>query len=133
MNIGLIDVENYDHIGDCFPNLVLMKLSAWHKAQGDNVEFYEPLFSGHKDIVYMSKVFSFSNPYPFPIDADKIIKGGSGFCITVKDGVEVYDKTKDQLLKPEIEHIRPDYSLYNIKIKPITERTRIKKISTFCK
>ena len=31
MNIGLIDVDG--HSG--FPNLALMRLSAWHKARGD--------------------------------------------------------------------------------------------------
>ena len=76
MRIGLIDVDNYEKLNDCFPNLVLMKLSAWHKKQGDSVEWYEPLFSGHMDIVYMSKVFSFTPDYPYFVDADKIIRGG---------------------------------------------------------
>ena len=35
--IGLIDVDGHN-----YPNLPLMKLSAWHKAQGDQVEWYEP-------------------------------------------------------------------------------------------
>ena len=56
MRIGLIDVD-----GRNFPNLALMKISAWHKSQGDAVEWYEPMFSGHFDKVYLSKVFSFSN------------------------------------------------------------------------
>ena len=34
MRIALIDVDH--HSG--FPNLALMKLSAWHKANGDEVE-----------------------------------------------------------------------------------------------
>lgn len=33
MIIGLIDVD-----GHRWPNLALMKLSAWHKAQGDTVD-----------------------------------------------------------------------------------------------
>lgn len=70
MRIGLIDVDGHN-----FPNLPLMKLSAWHKAQGDSVEYYQPLFSGHMDRVYMSKVFSFTPDYPYPINADKIIGG----------------------------------------------------------
>jgi len=52
MKIGLIDVDGHN-----FPNLPLMKLSAWHKKHGDQVEFYNPLMSGHMDRVYMSKVF----------------------------------------------------------------------------
>lgn len=75
--IGLIDVDGHN-----FPNIPLMKLSAWHKMQGDDVEWYDPMFSGHKDIVYMSKVFSFTDDYEYCIDADQIIKGGSGYCIT---------------------------------------------------
>ena len=53
-----------------FPICPLMKLSAWHKAQGDTVEWYEPMFSGHMDKVYLSKVFSFTPDYDYYIDAD---------------------------------------------------------------
>lgn len=107
MKIGLIDVDGHN-----FPNLVLMKLSAWHKAQGDSVEWYEPMFSGHMDRVYMSKVFSNTPDYEYCIDADEIVRGGSGYAITLVDGKEVYDKSKDRVLPNEIEHIYPDYSLY---------------------
>ena len=110
MKIGLIDVD-----GHKFPNLPLMKISAYHKSKGDFVEWYEPLLSGHCDKVYMSKVFSFTEDYKYPIDADEIIKGGSGYCISLVDGKEVYDKSKDIDLPYEIEHIYPDYELYNIK------------------
>ena len=99
MRIGLIDVDGHN-----FPNLPLMKLSAWHKAQGDSVEWYEPLFSGHMDKVYMSKVFTFTPDYPYHIDADEIVKGGTGYFYP--DGGEP--------LPEEIEHIYPDYSLYGI-------------------
>lgn len=109
MRVGLIDVDGHN-----FPNLALMKISAWHKAQGDRVEWYEPLLSGHMDIVYMSKVFSneYTPDYAYYIDADKIIKGGTGYCIETINGVEIYDKTKDLQLPYEIEHIYPDYGLY---------------------
>ena len=76
MKIGLIDVDNCEKLHNCFPNLALMKISAWHKAKGDSVEWYEPMLSGHMDIVYMSKVFSFTPDYRWCIDADKIIGGG---------------------------------------------------------
>ena len=60
MNVGLIDVDG--HSG--FPNLALMKLSAWHKAHGDSVEWYQPLFATEPfDRVYMSKVFTFTPDY----------------------------------------------------------------------
>ena len=109
MRIGLIDVD-----GKKYPNLPLMKLSAWHKLQGDNVEWYDPMFSGHMDKVYVSKVFSFSPDYQYCIDADEIITGGSGYAISIVDGKEVYDKNKDINLPAEIEHIYPDYSIYGI-------------------
>jgi hypothetical protein len=72
------------------------------------------MFSGHKDIVYMSKVFSFSPDFEYFIDADEVIQGGSGYCISLVNGKEVFDKSKDNELPPEIEHIMPDYSLYGI-------------------
>jgi hypothetical protein len=109
MKIGLIDVDGHN-----YPNIPLMKISAWHKAQGDSVEWYNPMFSDDMDIVYMSKVFSFTEDYLYPIRAKKIIQGGSGYCISLVDGKEVYDKSKDINLPPEIEHIYPDYSLYGI-------------------
>lgn len=74
MKVGLIDVDGHN-----FPNLPLMKLSAWHKKQGDYVEWYQPLFSGHMDRVYMSKVFSFTPDYEYFVDADEVIKGGTGY------------------------------------------------------
>ena len=94
MKIGLVDVD-----GHKFPNLALMKISAWHKAQGDTVEWCLPL--DYYDIVYQSKVFD--NTYSPDIDwtpmADKIIKGGTGYNLNSK-------------LPDEIEHMYPDYSLY---------------------
>ena len=70
MKIGLIDVDGHN-----FPNLALMKLSAWHKSQGDYVEWYYPLTSGHMDKVYKSKVFTYTPDYEYFIDAD-IVEGG---------------------------------------------------------
>ena len=107
MRVALIDVDGHN-----FPSLPLMKLSAWHKQQGDSVEWYEPMFSGHMDRVYMSKVFSFTPDYEYYIDADEIIKGGSGYCIELVNEKEIYNTEKDRQLPAEIEHIYPDYSLY---------------------
>lgn len=109
MKIGLIDVDGHN-----YPNIPLMKLSAWHKKQGDEVEWYDPMFSGHMDRVYLSKVFSFTPDYNYFIDADEIVKGGSGYCISLVNGKEVFDKSKDIPLPAEVEHIYPDYSLYGI-------------------
>lgn len=107
MKIGLIDVDGHN-----YPNLPLMKISAYHKAKGDSVEWYDTMFSDHMDKVYVSKIFSFTPDYDRFIDADEVVYGGSGYCISLQDGKEVYDTTKDIPLPPEIEHIYPDYSLY---------------------
>lgn len=109
MKVGLIDVDGHN-----FPNLPLMKISAYHKAQGDSVEWYQPMFSGHMDRVYMSKVFSFTSDYEYYIDADEVMRGGSGYCIELVDGKEIYNAERDKPLPPEIEHIYPDYELYGI-------------------
>lgn len=93
MNIGLIDVDGHN-----FPNLALMKLSACHKLQGDTVGWYSGI--EHYDRVYMSKVFSFTPDDGRIIQADEVIKGGSGYRLF------------DQWLPDEIEHICPDYSIY---------------------
>ena len=89
-----------------------MKISAFHKKQGDNVEWYRGIASSHMDRVYMSKVFSFTSDYPFPIDADEVVRGGSGYAIDLVDGKEVYHKDRDNDLPDEVEHMYPDYSLY---------------------
>ena len=110
MKIGLIDCDSHN-----FPNLPLMKLSAYHKSEGDEVEWYDP-WKGvieRYSRVYMSKVFSFTPDYDRPIYADEIIQGGSGYCIELEDGREVYHAERDHNLPDEIEHIYPDYSLYS--------------------
>ena len=110
MRIGLIDVDSHR-----FPNLPLMKLSAWHKKQGDHVEGYEPLFHvmGEPfDRVYVSKVFSFSDDFRYYINAKEVIKRGSGYAIRIENGREIFDCSLDEPLPDEIEHIYPDYSIY---------------------
>lgn len=116
MRVGLIDVDAESRGRVTFPNLSLMKISAYHKSKGDHVEWYSPMFSGHMDIVYMCKVFSseYTKDYGWAVDADKVITGGSGYAISVADGREVHDPALDPPLPSEIEHMMPDYSLYGI-------------------
>ena len=101
--IGIIDVDGQGKKkkwgATVYPNLALCKITAYHKAKGDTVERYDPLFSGHCDKVYMSKVFNFTPDFQYPIDADEIIKGGTGYDLTSQ-------------LPQEIDDMQPDYSLY---------------------
>jgi hypothetical protein len=107
--IGLIDVDS--HKG--FPNLALMKLSAWHKSVGDTVEWYNIFEKYHK--VYLSKIFSDTPDYGMVINnADEVVRGGTGYAIHGAGG-EHYIKDDDKPLPEEIEHIYPDYDLYGIK------------------
>lgn len=94
MKIALYDVDSHH-----FPNLPLMKLSAWHKAQGDIVEWWSK--NGTYDRVYMSKVFDemYTPDVPEPPNAAEIIKGGTGYSL-------------ENCLPDEIEHLYPDYTLY---------------------
>ena len=98
MQIGLHDAE-MEHIkGKIFPNYALMKISAWHKAQGDNVEWWNPL--KRYNHIFSSKVFDFTpeNPY-LP---ENTIRGGTGYA----------DVPLEQTLSPLIDEMFPDYSIY---------------------
>ena len=94
MKVGLIDVDSHN-----FPNLALMKISAWHKAAGNDVEWWWGF--GEYDRVYMSKVFdgTYTPDAPEPLNAKEIFKGGTGYSL-------------DNKLPDEIEHMYPDYTLY---------------------
>ncbi|WP_269477776.1 radical SAM protein [Hominibacterium faecale] len=96
MKIGLIDVDGHN-----FPNLAIIKLSAWHKSKGDSVEWWNGLKT--YDLVYKSKVFdkTYSEDIKHCINADQIVEGGTGYDLKNK-------------LQDEIEHIYPDYSLYQV-------------------
>ena len=101
--IGLIDVDGHN-----FPNLPLMKISAYHKNNGDSVEWYNPLFHLTEeplDRVYMAKVFTFTPEYEYFINAITVQRGGTGY----------YYPSGGEPLPEEIEHIYPDYDLYSKK------------------
>jgi hypothetical protein len=94
MKIGLLDVDRHN-----FPNLALMKLSAKHKRNGYSVEF-ATIFERY-DILYKSKVFTFSADDTTCYNAQETVTGGTGY-------------QKFNKLSYEIEHIYPDYPLYGI-------------------
>ena len=77
-----------------------MKISAYHKRRGHKVEFYQPLWHASYNIIYCSKIFQKSNRNDGYINKDMVC-GGSGFEYLT-------------LLPDYIEHVRPDYSLYNL-------------------
>jgi len=92
MNIGLVDIDGHN-----FPNLALMKISAYHKSIGDNVSWVD---IGNYDRTYMSKVFTFSPDYSKGLaNYGEVIKGGTGFKMT-------------NTLPSEIDKLCPDYSIY---------------------
>ena len=98
MQTGLHDAEKEHIKGKIFPNYALMKISAWHKAQGDNVEWWNPL--KNYDVVYSSKIFDFTpeNPY-LP---ENTIRGGTGYA-----DVPIW-----QQLRQEVDQLFPDYTIY---------------------
>ena len=106
MRVGLVDVDGHN-----FPNLCLMKLSAWHKAQGDEVEFAIPLM--RYDRIYMARVFddTYTHDDITAYQCDDIRRGGTGYGL-------------DNSLPYEVEHMYPDYSLYGITDKAIGFLTR---------
>lgn len=91
------------HDGDAhtgFPNYALMKLSAWHKARGDSVEWWTPIME--YDRVYSSKVFTFTpNSEYLPKDA---IRGGTGYGIMDKLPQEIDDAFPDYAMYPDCDH-----------------------------
>ena len=93
MNVGLFDV---DRTG--FPNLALMKLSAWHKAHGDTVLPLNTLKPA--DRMYASCVFTWNKPKADYFEALGAEIGGVGIA--------------KQKLPPEVHAMRPDWSLYGI-------------------
>ncbi len=94
LKIGLIDVDSHN-----WPNLCLMNLSAYHKAQGHSVEWWEP--EGRYDVVYKSRVFTdtYSKDTVTVRNAGKVIMGGTGYG-------------RKESLSDAVEHSYPDYGLY---------------------
>jgi hypothetical protein len=114
MKIGLIDVDGHN-----YPNFALMKISAYHKKLGDTVQWAD--YFDHYDIVYMSKIFTFTPDHPTLIRADKIIRGGTGYDIKSKLPEEIENhKTLDYTI----------YPMYNFSIQMFS-RGCVRKCS-FC-
>lgn len=91
MKIGILAADSHN-----FPNLPLMKISAFYKANGHEVEWWKA--EGEYDIVFCSVIFS-ETEIPEVNNAKRVCIGGSGIDL-------------DNRLPPEIEHTTPDYSIY---------------------
>lgn len=103
MKVAIIDAEIVGKTKHRFPNLCSMKLSAYHKSKGDEVVLktdYENL--AEFDKVYISKVFTKTYVPEEVLTMSNVEYGGTGFF---------YDKAPP--LPSEIEHIKPDYHLYD--------------------
>lgn len=101
MKIGIVDVDCHGAKkkwgATVYPNIALAKIARYHKERGDEVEWALPF--EHYDILYMSKIFNFTPDIDIAYNADKIIKGGTGY--------DIYSKLPD-----EIDRLQPDYSIY---------------------
>lgn len=109
MKIALIDNDFVSRKNHNFPNLALMKISAKYKNNGDNVKLIgfdeinpNNLFTTQFDKIIISKAFTDSYTPGFINKLDNVEYGGTGFF---------YDKA--QPLSKDIEHIMPDYNLYD--------------------
>ena len=128
--IGLIDVDNFHKKSPKFPNIALMKISAWHKERGDDVEWWFGF--NHYDRVYISKVFdeTYTQDILLCINSDEIVKGGTGYVLRDEEDIlrifhggkwvevtepeqMVYGNVRyTEFLPYDVEHSYPDYSLY---------------------
>ena len=101
--IGLIDVDGHAKKkkwgATIYPNLALCKISAFHRNKGDAVEWYDGMFGGLYDVVYMAKVFTFSPDYTGFLNAKRVIKGGTGYDV-------------HSILLDDMDDCQPDYSIY---------------------
>jgi predicted RNA-binding protein YlxR (DUF448 family) len=101
--VGIIDADLIGRKRHRFPNLACMKLSAWYKSQGAQVELKTDYTNLNQfDKVTISKVFEDT-----PIDENllhlpNVEYGGTGFFFDEAPPLPDY-----------IEHIMPDYHLYD--------------------
>jgi hypothetical protein len=111
--ILLIDVDSK------IPNLALMKISAWHKAKGDNVKLVKIKLKRHKDGTLKEGVTIDLSNKPDKIYASIVFKKNKSlldYLLTQHPDLDIdiggsgYDLHKE--LPPEIENMKPDYSLY---------------------
>lgn len=108
MKVAIIDADIIGRSKHRFPNLACMKLSSFYKQKGNEVELVTDYglltFFGipQYDKIFISKVFTDTAIEDWVLDLPNVEYGGTGFF---------YDKAPP--LPNEIEHIMPDYHLYD--------------------
>lgn len=102
MKIGIVDADLMNN-GTRHPNLALMKIAGYYKDNGNDVNLIFMSYDEVKkyDLIFISKVFSFTKVPSWVLELDNIKIGGTGFF---EDGGEN--------LPYEIEHHMPYYDLY---------------------
>jgi len=88
VRIGLIDLDSK------MPNIPLMKVKGYYP----EAEWYNPMM-GKYDKIFISKIFNFTPDYQYPLNANAVLRGGTGYDLNIK-------------LPEEIESCQPDYSIY---------------------
>lgn len=81
-------------------NLAILKIAAYHLTKGDEVKWYEPLFDEDAELLYISKVFTFTPDFVYAPDCE-VIKGGTGYDVK-------------SVLPPQIEAITDISSAYSV-------------------
>ena len=136
MKIGIYDVDS------TIPNLALMKISAYYKNKGHDVEMYNPLFIDIYDKIYASKVFSFSDGSL--LDPERMEIGGTGYDMFKKlpDKIEVlvhpqcliHSLVVTRDFRSFVSMFRPDmkvpigFSLYYPEVPPISDILDFRRI-----
>ncbi|MEW9080849.1 hypothetical protein [Terrisporobacter glycolicus] len=118
MKIGIVDADLIDN-GTRHPNLALMKIAGFYRDNGHEIRLitsYEQI--NDYDVIYMSKVFTFTKVPEEVLKMNNIHIGGTGFF---EDG--------GTNLPDEIEHHMPYYDLYKEYIE--TEIAKGKKRQKF--
>ena len=92
MKIGLLNLEPQIN------NTALMKISGYHKKQGDTVEMYIDFFRNHYDKIYCSSLFDFTPKHQVPENA---VCGGTGFDIKKKLPKDIDDCDLDYSIFPD--------------------------------
>ena len=101
MRIGLLDIDGHTAKkkwgATVYPNIALGKIARYHRLQGDDVEWAIPFV--HYDIIYRSKIFNFTPDDLTVYDADRVVRGGTGYDIASR-------------LPETVDRLQPDYSIW---------------------